>query len=610
MCGIVGYVGSERAVDVVLEGLARLEYRGYDSAGVAVAAGGRLDVRRAVGKIARLVERVGREPLRGRVAVGHTRWATHGRPSEPNAHPHADCGGSLVVVHNGILENYLALRERLALDGHTFRSETDTEVLAHLVERYVAGGADLAAAVRATLADVRGACAMVVLGARWPDQLLVARRGAGSVIVGLGAGETFVASDIPALLPCTRNVVVLEDGDVATVTRDGVRVCTVDGERVERPVTVVHWDRAMAEKGGYRHFMLKEIHEQPRAVAETLAGRVDLASGALVEVPFDDDTMRRLRRVVLLGCGTSYHAALAARCMIERLGGLPAETDLASEFRYRNALLGPDTLVVALSQSGETADTLGAVRAAREHGAVVVGITNVVGSALCRAADGVLTTHAGPEIAVASSKTFTATVVACYTLAVSLGARRGHLRPADVRKLLAEAAEAPALIERALGSDAAVAAVAREFADRPSFLFLGRGLQHPVALEGALKLKELTYIHAEGYAAGEMKHGPIALIDQRMPVVALTPRDGSYDRMLGNLEEARAREGVVIAIANEGDADVARRADRIVTVPAGPDLLWPLVGVVPLQLLAYHAAVARGLDVDQPRNLAKSVTVE
>jgi glucosamine--fructose-6-phosphate aminotransferase (isomerizing) len=612
MCGIVGYVGTRNAAEIIVDGLKRLEYRGYDSAGVAVVDGPRIELRRSVGKIANLSSLLSEQPAVGTTGLGHTRWATHGRPSEANAHPHADCTGSLVVVHNGILENYLSLKARLLEQGHVFGSETDTEVIAHLVESYVANGLSLAAAARAALREVRGAYAVGILAANAPRQLIVAKHGAGAVVVGLGEGEIHVASDIPALLPHTRDMLLLEDGEMAVVTPAGVSLTTLDGRAVERASTRITWDAAMAEKGGYRHFMLKEIFEQPRAVTETFLGRVSLESGsvAIPEANLTPELMARVRRVVLVACGTSYHAALVGRIMIERLAGLPAEVAVASEFRYSDLVLGQETLVVAISQSGETADTVGAVKAARQRGASALSITNVVGSAIARESDGVLYTHAGPEIGVASSKTFTATLTACYVLALALGRGRGYITEIDGRKRIEDLVEIPGLMESALTLDAETAALAHRLSGYQHMLFLGRGVHHAVALEGALKLKEISYVHAEGYAAGEMKHGPIALIDERMPVLALAPRDPTYDRMVGNIEEVRARDGRVIAVGNIGDAELARRAHDVLSVPATSDLLAPLVSVIPLQLLAYHVAALRGLDVDQPRNLAKSVTVE
>ena len=612
MCGIVGYAGSRSAAELIVEGLRRLEYRGYDSAGVAVVIDGRVELRRAVGKIANLEALLKERPAAGTLGLGHTRWATHGRPCEANAHPHSDCSESLVVVHNGILENYLPLKERLLSQGHRFRSETDTEVIAHLIESHRATEADLARATQAALREVRGAYAVGVLATGAAEELVVAKQGAGAVVIGLGEGETHVASDIPALLPHTRDVLILEDGELAVVTRAGARVMTLDGRPVERSATRIGWDAAMAEKGGYRHFMLKEMYEQPRAVADTYLGRLRLSDGSVVipEAKLSAELLDRIQRVLLVACGTSYNAALVGAAMMERLTGLPATVAIASEFRYSDLVLGPETLVVAISQSGETADTVGAVKAARQRQAPVLAITNVVESAIVRESNGVLYTHAGPEIGVASSKTFTATLTACYLLAVALGRGRNFLTEVDGRKRLEDLLEVPGLMQEALALDETVAALARRLAGCRNMLYLGRGPHYPVALEGALKLKEISYIHAEGYAGGEMKHGPIALIDEEMPVVALAPRDPSYDRMLGNIEEVRARDGRVIAVCHVGDSEIARRAHEVLAVPAAPDLLAPLVTVLPLQLLAYHIAVLRGLDVDQPRNLAKSVTVE
>ncbi len=612
MCGIVGYIGPQGATGIILDGLKRLEYRGYDSAGVAVIADGVLQVRRSAGKIRNLEGILRDRPIDGPVGIGHTRWATHGRPSEENAHPHTDCTGSIVVVHNGILENYLPIKRRLIAEGHTFKSETDTEVVAHLVEAHFPAAGSLAEAVRRALAELRGAYAVGVVSDREPDLLVAAKTGAGGVVIGLGEGEYFIASDIPAILSHTRDVIVLEDEEMAVVSRSGVQLSTLAGRPVERPVTRIVWDPIMAEKGGYRHFMLKEIYEQPRAITDTFRGRVSLETGDcfLPDVNLTAEELAAFSRVILVACGTSYHAGLVGRQLIERFAGMPAETDIGSEFRYRDPLVGPDTLVVAISQSGETADTLGAVRTARQKGAPVVAICNVVGSALSREAHGVLYTHAGPEIGVASTKTFTATIAALYLLALHLGRVRGRVTADAGRQRLQELLEVPRLVEAALAREEAIAELARHLFQRRDFLYLGRGPHYPIALEGALKLKELSYIHAEGYPGGEMKHGPIALIDESMPVVALMPRDATYDRMLANIEEVRARDGLVIAVANEGDEAIAEKAAHVITVPAAAELVTPLILTIPLQLFAYHIAVRRGCDVDQPRNLAKSVTVE
>jgi len=612
MCGIVGYVGDKGAVGIIVDGLKRLEYRGYDSAGVAVLDRGDLQVRRAVGRIKALETTLRDKPVTGTIGIGHTRWATHGRPSEDNAHPHTDCSGGLVVVHNGILENYLEIKDRLASDGHTFKSETDTEVLAHLIEHHLRGTQRLDQAVRAALREVTGSYAVGVVCKDAPDRLIAAKQGAGSVVVGLGRGEMFVASDIPAILSHTRDVVILEDNDMAVVTAQGVELTSLDGDPVQREPTKIMWDPIMAEKGGYRHFMLKEIYEQPRAIADTFRGRIAPETGNIVlpEINLDPSTVRAIQRVVLVACGTAWHAALLARTMIERLAGIPAEVDLASEFRYRDAIVGPETLVVAVSQSGETADTIGAVKAARLKGCPILAITNVVGSALAREATGVLQMHAGPEIGVASTKAFSTMIVASYLLGLWLGRQRGVLTSEDVKKRIHELVEIPRLVEKTLELDPKMEALARQVSDASDFLYLGRGVQFPIALEGALKLKEISYIHAEGYAGGEMKHGPIALIADQLPVVVLIPRDSSHDRMLGNMEEVRARDGQVIAICNPDDRAAASKAHHVIEVPPCAELLAPLLTVIPLQLLAYHAALRRGCDVDQPRNLAKSVTVE
>ena len=612
MCGIVGYVGTKSAVGIIVEGLKRLEYRGYDSAGVAVLDGSVLNVRRAVGRIKGLESVLRERPVNGTIGIGHTRWATHGRPSEDNAHPHTDCSGGLVVVHNGILENYLEIKDRLASDGHTFKSETDTEVLAHLIEHHLRGTQRLEQAVKAALREVTGSYAVGVVSKAAPDRLIAAKQGAGSVVVGLGRGEMFVASDIPAILSHTRDVVILEDNDVAVVTAHGVELSTLDGDPVQREPTKIMWDPIMAEKGGYRHFMLKEIYEQPRAIADTFRGRIAPETGNVVlpEINLDPSTVRSIQRVVLVACGTAWHAALLARTMIERLAGIPAEVDLASEFRYRDALVGPETLVVAVSQSGETADTIGAVKAARLKGCPILAITNVVGSALAREATGVLQMHAGPEIGVASTKAFATMIVASYLLGLWLGRQRAALTSEDVKKRIHELVEIPRLVEKTLELDGQMEALARQVSEATDFLYLGRGVQFPIALEGALKLKEISYIHAEGYAGGEMKHGPIALIANQLPVVVLIPRDSSHDRMLGNMEEVRARDGQVIAVCHPEDRAAANKAHHVIEVPPCAELLAPLLTVIPLQLLAYHVALRRGCDVDQPRNLAKSVTVE
>jgi glutamine---fructose-6-phosphate transaminase (isomerizing) len=527
MCGIVGYVGDKSAVGIIVEGLKRLEYRGYDSAGVAVLNQGALHVRRAAGRIKMLEGVLTEKPLAGALGIGHTRWATHGRPSEENAHPHTDCDGTLVVVHNGIIENYLEIKDRLLAEGHRFKSQTDTEVVAHLIEHHLRATGRLDRAVKAALKEVTGSYAIGVVSTAAPDRLIAAKQGAGSVVVGLGQGEMFVASDIPAILAHTRDVVVLEDDEVAVVTADSVELSTLDGEPVRRAAVRILWDPIMAEKGGYRHFMLKEMHEQPRAITDTFRGRIAPETGNVVlpDVNLAPDAVRAIERVVLVACGTAFHAAMLGRSMMERLAGIPAEVDLGSEFRYRDAMVGPETLVIALSQSGETADTLGAVKAARLKGCPILAITNVVGSALAREATGVLYMHAGPEIGVASTKAFSTMIVATYLLGLWLGRQRGTMTAEDVKKRIHDLVEIPRLVEKTLELDSQIAAVARELAGARDFLYLGRGLQFPIALEGALKLKEISYIHAEGYAGGEMKHGPIALIADRLPVVGIAPHE-------------------------------------------------------------------------------------
>jgi glutamine---fructose-6-phosphate transaminase (isomerizing) len=613
VCGIVGYVGSRDAVRVIVEGLRRLEYRGYDSAGIAVVSGGQLRRRRAAGKLVNLEESLRADPLVGDYGLGHTRWATHGRPSEENAHPHQDCHGRIVVVHNGIIENYLALRERLAGAGHRFVTQTDTEIIAHLVEEHYQGSLELA--VRGAVLELEGIYSLVFLHESEPETLVAARLGP-PMVIGIGEGERFLASDIPALLPYTRDFVFLEDGDVATVTPGSSRVVAASGEAVVRPIQRITWDPVQAEKGGFRHFMLKEIHEQPRAVRDTLLGRISLEEGAvhLAELGPAAEALRQARRVVLLACGTSWHAALIGKFLLEQVAGVPAEVDYGSEFRYREPLIGPDCLAVAISQSGETADTLAAFREARRRGALPVAICNVQGSMLTREAAGTLLTHAGPEIGVASTKAFTAQLVALSLLALHLGRLRGTLTATACRELLQGLTRVPHMMEQALGVEAAIEELSASLTRATDFLFLGRGINYPIALEGALKLKEVSYAHAEGYPAGEMKHGPIALIDDQLPVVALCPRGRVYEKMVSNVQEVKARGGRVLAFVDDGDARLRESLDpsldAVIELPSCGEIWSPLVFVLPLQLLAYHVALRAGRDVDQPRNLAKSVTVE
>ena len=609
MCGIIGYVGKQRVVPILLEGLKRLEYRGYDSAGLAVLDKGRMVVHRSVGKIKELENALWGKDLGGQIGLGHTRWATHGRPSEENAHPHTDCTGDLVVVHNGIIENYLGLKEKLSREGHVFRSETDTEVLAHLIEKHLRG--DLEEAVRRALREVTGAYAIGVLWRGDPHRIVGARC-SSPLVVGLGEGEFLLASDIPAVLSHTRSVLFLDDNEVATLSPEGVHVTTLDGEPVDKPVQKVLWSPILAEKGGYKHFMLKEIYEQPRAIRDTIRGRYSLESGDLFFEGLEalEERLPAVRRVVLIACGTAWHAALVGKFLLESRWRLPVEVDYSSEFRYRDLVLDGSALVLAISQSGETLDTLMAVREARRRGATVLTVSNVVGSTLSRESDGVLYTHAGPEIGVAASKTFTAQLVALELLALYGGRRLGHLDAAATREQLEELVHLPQQVEVALRQDEELARLAQLYADRRDFLFLGRGLSYPIALEGALKLKELSYIHAEGYPAGEMKHGPIALIDRGVPVVVLAPHDRVHEKVLANIQEVKARDGIVLAVVTEGDDAAAARADHVVSLPKAPPHLTPVLQAIPMQLLAYHIADRKGCDVDQPRNLAKSVTVE
>jgi glucosamine--fructose-6-phosphate aminotransferase (isomerizing) len=620
MCGIVGYIGSKKVVPVVIEGLRKLEYRGYDSAGIAVVgADGKLEVRRASGKLRNLEETIRKTPLDGTYGIGHTRWATHGRPTEENAHPHRDCTGQYVVVHNGIIENYLELKEGLQREDHKFVTETDTEVVAHLVEKY-AKTMPFEEAVRATLKSLRGIYSLVFLSAKDPQKLVAARIGPPSVI-GLGKGEYFVASDIPALLEHTREIFFLSDGDVAVLTLNGVQVTDVDGKAVERPAHHVSWDPIMAEKGGYKHFMQKEIFEQPRAVRDTLLGRISQDTGKvfLDEMQISEQQFRDFQNVRIVACGTSWHAGLAGKFMIERLARIPVEVDYGSEFRYRDPILDAKTLTVCISQSGETADTLAAQREAKQKGSPTLAICNVMGAMITREAAGTILTHAGPEIGVASTKAFTSQICALLLLASYLGQIRGRLSPEAARKLMRELTQIPHKMETILQGEETgrYESLARQFFRQADFLYLGRGIHYPIALEGALKLKEISYIHAEGYPSGEMKHGPNALIDENLPVVVLATRDETdpasmtlYEKSLSNIKEVKARDGIVISVVSTGDRLAREASDHLIELPAAPELLSVMLEIVPLQLLAYHIAVRRGCDVDQPRNLAKSVTVE
>ncbi len=609
MCGIVGYVGERRVASVLLDGLRRLEYRGYDSAGIAVHDGERLQVARAVGKLDNLTQAIEVRDMPGTMGIGHTRWATHGRPSESNAHPHV--AGGVAVVHNGIIENHLELKHQLERDGVVFSSDTDTEIAAHLIQRAQPGSDSPFDAVRRALSQIRGAYALGVVFDDAPDRLIVAKS-ASPLVIGLGDGETLCASDIPALLSYTRRVLFLEDGEMAELTVDGVRIETMDGEVVTRSPKRIEWSPVQAEKGGYKHFMLKEIFEQPRAIEDTLRGRILSEEGDLLgaELGVSPEVAQSIERVYFVACGTSHHASLAGRHWIEQLARVPAQCELASEVRYRNPVFSEKDLVVAVSQSGETADTLAALQAAQAQGAHVLALVNVLDSAIARAADGALYTHAGPEIGVASTKCFTAQLAAMLMLAIYLGRRREVLDPVDGRAAIQALLEAPNEMRKALDRKDEVLEVARNWQHAEHMLFLGRGLGYPIALEGALKLKEISYAHAEGYAAGEMKHGPIALIDADMPVVVVMPRDTHYEKTLGNVQEVRARDGKVIAVVTDGDDVAAQLGGECLPIPEVPELISPLITVLPLQLLAYYIADLKGTDVDQPRNLAKTVTVE
>jgi glucosamine--fructose-6-phosphate aminotransferase (isomerizing) len=609
MCGIVGYIGSRKAVPIILEGLRRLEYRGYDSAGLAVYCGdNRLEVRRAQGKLRNLEEAIRMNPIEGSCGIGHTRWATHGRPTEENAHPHRDCHGDVVVVHNGIVENYLPLKQRLQSEGHVFKTETDTEVIAHLIEERLNG--NLEEAVRGAVKEISGVFALAAISRSDPNKIVAARNGP-PVVIGIGDNEYFVASDVPAILNHTRDMFFLADGDMAVLTPAGVRLSDFDGRPVNRQVSHILWDPIMAEKGGYKHFMLKEIFEQPRAVRDTTLGRVGQETGRIFldEMDIRPEEFARFRQVKIIACGTSWHAGLSGKFMIEKLARLPVEVDYGSEFRYRDPIVQPDTLTVA--------DTLAAQREAKRKGSKTLAICNVVGSMITRESAGAIVTHAGPEIGVASTKAFTCQLTALFILAMYLGQANGSLDESASRCLVQELLRIPGKLETVLQNDAVYEALGRDLHRASDFLFLGRGVHFPIALEGALKLKEISYIHAEGYPAGEMKHGPNALIDENLPVVVVATHDANspesrvlYEKTLSNIQEVKAREGIVLALVTEGDREARKIADHIIEIPPSHELLAPILEIVPLQLLAYHIAVRRGCDVDQPRNLAKSVTVE
>lgn len=620
MCGIVGYVGNKQVVPLIIDGLRKLEYRGYDSAGIAVVDDDKhLELRRAEGKLRNLEEAIRLNPLDGNYGIGHTRWATHGRPTEENAHPHRDQSGKVVVVHNGIIENYLQLKERLAADGHEFYTETDTEVVAHLIGHYKdTENLSLELAVRKTVAELRGIFALSIISVDEPDTIIAVREGP-PVVIGLGDGEFFVASDIPPILAHTRDVFFLGDKEIAVLTKDSVRVTDFEGNVVEPEQQRITWDPIQAEKGGFKHFMLKEIYEQPRAVRDTVQGRVSLDTGKVYLDPMNisEDEFRSFTSVKIAACGTSWHAGLAGKYMIEQLARVPVEVDYASEFRYRDPVLSESDLLIVISQSGETADTIAAMREAKQAGCKVLAICNVHGSMITREADGTILTHAGPEIGVASTKAFTAQMIALYLFALYLGEVRGSIDEDRAKKLAQDLAELPLKIEQLLNDADSIEELSKEFFRVQDFLYLGRGINFPVALEGALKLKEISYIHAEGYPAGEMKHGPNALIDEKLPVVVVNTRESGnvgselrYEKTHSNIVEVKSRDGIIISVLTEGDAMSSKVSNHVIEIPETSDLLGPILSIVPLQLLSYHIAVRRGCDVDQPRNLAKSVTVE
>ena len=611
MCGIFGYIGSKEAVPFLVEGLRKLEYRGYDSASVATIDKGRLFIVKCVGKISELEKELSERPIGGSIGIAHTRWATHGRPSNENSHPHSDCHDRIVVVHNGIIENYLTLRRKLSDEGHKFKSTTDTEVLAHLIEKHSQPNLPLEEAVRLSLNEIEGSYAIAVLNESQPGKIVAARRGS-PLVLGVQEGETFISSDIPALLKYTSQVIYLNDFEIATITEDGIKIETIKGKPVSNKITLISWDPESAEKGGYAHFMLKEIHEQPKAIRDTIAGRVKVDESYIHfdELNFTEEEARQINRVVFSACGTSWHAGLIGEYLIEQFVKIPAEVEYAAEFRYRHPIVDENTLVIAITQSGETADTLGAVWEAKAQGAKVISICNVVGSTIARESHGVIYTYAGPEIGVASTKAFTTQLTIIYLFSLWLAKKRGTISKMESQKMIADLIVIPDKIERLLLQEKEIEEIAQKFHKSNNALFLGRGKGFPIALEGALKLKEISYIHAEGYPAAEMKHGPIALIDKNMPVVILALAGRRYDKILGNIEEVKARGGMVIAVAAEGDEVIAEKADAAVYIPHTTEALSPILAVIPLQLLAYYIAVKRGCHVDQPRNLAKSVTVE
>ena len=609
MCGIVGYIGDKEVIQILMDGLSRLEYRGYDSAGAAVISDGKVSIRKEVGKLKVLKDSLKAKPIHGTLGIGHTRWATHGEPSQINSHPHGDCKGEIILVHNGIIENYQVLKNRLIEEGHTFKSQTDTEVVAHLIEKYYKD--NLEEAVRLALKEVEGAYALGIICKNEPDKLVAVRCGS-PLIVGLGKGENYIASDVPAILSYTRDVLYPDDYEIMVITRNGVKVTDLNGKNIEKKVARIEWDAGVAEKGGYPHFMLKEINEQPRVIRETLMGRISKEKDNVIleDMKITPQELLKMEKIIIISCGTAWHAGLTGKYMLEEYTRTPVEVDISSEFRYRNPIVHDKTLVIPVTQSGETADTLAGIREAKKKGARVISICNVVGSSIARESDGVLYTHAGPEIGVASTKAYTSQLTAFYLFTIYLGRLKGTIDKNRAKELISELEKVPNLLEEVLKDQEAILRCTEKYYNVSDFLYLGRSYNFPNALEGALKLKEISYIHAEGYGAGEMKHGPIALVDDKLPVVCIATRSNVYDKMISNIQEIKARKGIVISIATKGDEGIKRHSDEVIYVPDIEELFSPILVVVPLQLLAYHIAVKRGCDVDQPRNLAKSVTVE
>lgn len=609
MCGIVGYVGHGNTLNILIEGLKRLEYRGYDSSGIAIFHKGKIEIRRKEGKLSRLEELIRNERFDGSVGIGHTRWATHGRPSDENAHPHK--AGAIAVVHNGIIENYRVLKESLQKKGHKFSSETDTEIISHLINEYIEQGFSFFESVRRALENVKGSYALGILCEKERETLIAARK-ESPLVIGIGTKEYFIASDIPAVLPHTKDFIFMDDGEIALIKPDGVRLFNEKGKKISKEIKRVNWTPVMAEKGGYKHFMLKEIFEQPRAVIDTIRGRFLKEKGDSIfdGVVIDSKFLRNIQRIYIIACGTSYHAALVGKFLIEDFSRIPVEADIGSEFRYRNPILGRDTLLLAISQSGETADTLAGLREAKKRGAHTIAICNVFGSTLAREADRVIYTYAGPEIGVASTKTFVTQLSILFLLALRMGRELGYVSTKEGKSLIEDLIKIPHQMEQLLKSSKKVFEIAQKYLHARDFLYLGRGINYPIALEGALKLKEISYIHAEGYPAGEMKHGPIALIDRDMPVVIIATKNDVYDKVISNIEEVKAREGKVIALASQSDRKISKKVDDIIFIPDTTPSLTPMLLTIPLQLLAYYMADLKGTDVDQPRNLAKSVTVE